>query len=190
MKTRAKIEAFISGAAIFDPLVLSRFAAQFCPSVDDLFTFFIEEREVGRLAVQSGVVLPMYEIPEEHYLFRLRGVGDRPLVEHSDKVFLHSGIPLRVESGLLIVADLYALMDWDPEFFLNFRDQRHRCLGNADYLDVSQGLYSMSIAGLDESNGECPRLVYELAIDPVDTLPVLHEFAHFDDWDFAIKRSL
>ncbi|GAB0062818.1 hypothetical protein IBA8401_38480 [Pseudomonas syringae] len=189
MKNQANIETFTAGAVIFDPAVLCRFAAAYCPEVGDLFAFFIEESEVGRLAVQAGVVLPMYEIPEAHYLFRLSEKSDDLPIELPGAVIQHNGIPLRIESGVLVVADLYALMDWDPAFFLNFKDQRALGLGNADYLEVSSGLYSMGFTGLVEANGDCTRLVYELSLDSVETLPVLHESACFGEWDFAIKHS-
>ncbi|GAB0074602.1 hypothetical protein IBA8403_52040 [Pseudomonas syringae] len=35
--------------------------------------------------------------------------------------FSYAGLPLKVESGILIASDLNALLDWDPEFFTNYK---------------------------------------------------------------------
>jgi hypothetical protein len=188
MKTEANIETFSPGVVIFDPLVLSRFTAEHCPDDSSLFEVFIEQSETGRLAVQSGAVVPLYPLPEEDYVFRLRDERKLPFEQGNEAVFRYADIPLRVISGLLIVADLHALTDWDPEFFLNYKARLSDRLGNNDYLDVSPGLYALSITGFSELHEGFPLNVYELGINAVESLPVLSEEANFDQWDFRIDR--
>lgn len=188
MKTEANIEIFSPGVVIFDPLMLSRFIAEYCPDDCNVFEVFVEHSETGRLAVQNGVVVPLYPIPEEHYLFRLLDERKLPGEQSSQSVFRYTDIPLRITSGLLIVADLHALTEWDPEFFLNYKSRLSERLGNNDYLDILPGLYALSITGLNELNDGYNRRVYELGITAVESLPVVRDEANVEQWDFTIER--
>lgn len=188
MKTEARIEAFSPGVVIFDPFVLDRFVAEQCPDQSNLFEVFIERSDIGQLAVQSGAVVPLYPLPEDDYLFRLRDERRLPVDPDSDAVFRHTGIPLSVVSGLLVVADLYALTDWDPGFFLNYKARLPDRVGNNDYLEISPGLYAVSISGSLVMNEGVPRNVYDVGITAVESLPVLLDAANFHEWDFRIER--
>lgn len=189
MKTEANIETFSPGVVIFDPVVLNRFVAEQCPDNSSLFEVFVEQSETGRLAVQSGAVVPLYPLPEEDYVFRLRDERELLSEERSDAVFRYTDIPLRIISGVLIVADLHALTDWDAEFFLNYKARLSERLANNDYLDILPGLYALSITGLSELNEGFSRSVYELGITAVESLPVVRDEANFDQWDFRINRA-
>ncbi|WP_257153536.1 hypothetical protein [Pseudomonas sp. ICMP 561] len=174
---------------IFDPVVLHRFIAEQCPDASNLFEVFVEKSETGRLAVQSGAVVPLYPLPEEDYVFRLRDELTFPFEQCSEAVFRYTDIPLNIISGLLIVADLNALTDWEPEFFLNYKARLSDRLANSDYLDISPGLYALSITGFSELNEGFPSSVYELGITTVESLPVVRDEANFDQWDFRINRA-
>ena len=189
MKTEANIETFSPGVVIFDPLVLNRFIAEQCLDDFNLFEVFVEQSESGRLAVQSGAVVPLYPLPEEHYVFRLRNERELPSERCAEAVFRHTDIPLSVISGVVIVADLHALTDWDPGFFLNYKARFSERLENNDYLDISPGLYALSVAGFSELNEGFPRRVYELGITAVESLPVMRDEANFHQWDFTIERD-
>ncbi|MDU8357683.1 hypothetical protein [Pseudomonas syringae group sp. J309-1] len=189
MKTEANIETFSPGVVIFDPVVLHRFVAEQCSDASNLFEVFVEKSETGRLAVQSGAVVPLYPLPEEDYVFRLRDELTFPFEQRSEAVFRYTDIPLNVTSGLLIIADLHALTDWDPEFFLNYKARLSDRLGNSDYLDILPGLYALSITGLSELNEGFSRSVYELGITTVESLPVVRDEENFDQWDFRINRA-
>ncbi|SHM65730.1 hypothetical protein SAMN05216593_102198 [Pseudomonas asturiensis] len=188
MKTEANIETFNCGVVIFDPVVLSRFIAEQCPDGSNLFEVFVEHSDTGRMAVQSGAVVPLYPLPEDDYVFRLRDEHVSPFERCSETVFRYTDIPLTVTSGLLMVADLHALTDWDPEFFLNYKARLPERLGNNDYLDILPGLYALSITGFSLLNEGLPRKVYELGITAVESLPVVHDEANFHQWDFRIDR--
>ena len=188
MKIEANIETFSPGVVIFDPVVLNRFVAEHCPDDSSLLEVFVEHSDTGRLAVQSGAVVPMYPLPEDDYVFRLRDERALPFEHRSETVFRHSGIPLSVISGLLVVADLHALTDWDPGFYLNYKARLPDRLGNNDYLDAPPGLYALSISGLLVLNEGVPGKVYDLGITAVESLPDLRDAANFHEWDFRIAR--
>lgn len=188
MKTEAHIEAFIPGVVIFDPVILSRFITEHCPDDSNIFEVFVEGSDTGNLAVQSGAVVPLYPIPEEDYVFRLCDECMHPFEQSDDMVFRYENIPLSTVSGLLLVADLHALTDWDFEFFLNYKARLSERLGNNDYLDIMPGLYALSLTGLRQLSAGDFQKVYQLGVTAVESLPVLPGDANFHQWDFRIER--
>lgn len=186
MKTTAKIELFESGIVVFDPVALNDFVISNAIQSHDLFEFFLNNEKVGRSAVESGVVVPIYQVPETEYSFFLKGAGNDSGFNGAIEVFCYSDIPLKVVSDLVVVADLNALMDWDEVFFMNYRAVCADGLGNNYYLDVVSGFYALSIKGFKGLNYPFVSLGYELEFKPVESLPSLPLAATTEDWDFSI----
>jgi hypothetical protein len=186
MKNIAKIEIFEPGIVIFDPVALNDFVVGNGIASSDLFDCFLSNEEVGLSAVEKGVVFPIYQIPEMEYSIFLKGAGQKSSYSNSVREFCYSGIPLKIVSGLVVVADLNALMDWDSEFFLNYRAASVDGLGNNDYLDVVSGLYDLSVSGVRGLSDPFVSLGYELEFKPVGQLPKLSNGASTDDWNFSI----
>jgi hypothetical protein len=186
MKSIAKIEIFEPGIVIFDPVALNDFVESNGIESSDLFDYFLNNEEIGLSAVQNGVIFPLYQIPEMEYSIFLKGEGLSSSFNGAEKVFCYSGIPLTVVSGLVVVADLNALMDWDSAFFIDYRNTSAESLGNNDYLDVLSGSYTLSISGFKGLSGPFVSLGYELEFKPVESLPLLSSDATTDDWDFCI----
>lgn len=187
MKNIAKIEIFEPGIVIFDPVALSDFVERNGIGSSNLFDYFLNNEEVGLSAVQNGVIFPLYQIPEMEYSIFLKGAGLGSSFNGAEKAFSYSGIPLIVVSGLVIVADLNALMDWDCAFFIDYRNTSAESLGNNDYLDVLSGSYALSISGFKGLSGPFVSIGYELEFKPVQSLPALSSDATTDDWDFFIN---
>lgn len=186
MKNIARVELFEPGIIIFDPVALDDFLTSRGIESHDLFDFFINDEEVGRHVVEEGVIFPFYQIPEMEYSFFLTGAGQALSFNGSVETFCYSGIPLKVVSDIIVVADLNALMDWDKEFFTNYRAKCAESLGNNDYLDVESGFYSLSIKGYKNLRSPFLDHGYELDLSPVEILPPLPVAATVDDWDFSI----
>lgn len=186
MKKVAKIEIFEPGIVIFDPVVLNDFVLSNGVDAGNLFDIFLSDETIGLSVVEKGVIFPVYQIPEMEYSVFLKGAGKESIFNEAVKRFCYSGIPLVVVSGLVVVADLNALMDWDSDFFLNYRESCVDSLGNNDYLDVSSGLYDLSISGFRGLGEPFVSLGYELEFKPVGQLPKLQNDASTDDWDFSI----
>ncbi|CAI8925612.1 MULTISPECIES: hypothetical protein [Pseudomonas] len=186
MKNIAKIEIFEPGMVVFDPVALNDFIINNGITSSNLLDCFLNSEKLGLRAVEEGVVFPLYQIPEMEYSIFLKGVGQKSSFSDSVNKFCYSGIPLKVVSGLVVVADLNALMDWDSEFFLGYRDACVDGLGNNDYLDVENGLYDLSISGFKGLNDPFVSLGYELEFTSVGQLPKLSNDASTDDWDFSI----
>jgi len=186
VKTTAKIELFESGIVVFDPVALNDFVISNAIQSHDLFDFFLNNEKVGRSAVESGVIVPIYQVPQTEYSFFLKGVGNDSSFKGAKEVLCCSDIPLKVVSDLVVVADLNALMDWDEVFFMNYRAVCADGLGNNDYLDVVSGFYALSIKGFKGLNYPFVSLGYELAFNPVGSLPSLSIAATSEDWGFSI----
>lgn len=188
MKSLAKIEVFEPGIVIFDPVALNDFVESNGIESSDLFDYFLNNEEVGLRAVENGVIFPLYQIPEMEYSIFLKGGGPDSSFNTAEKAFCYSGIPLTVVSGLIVVADLNALMDWDRDFFIDYRNTCDESLGNNDYLDVLSGSYALSICGFKGLSDPFFSLGYELEFNPVERLPVLSSHATTDDWNFALTE--
>ena len=186
MKNIASVELFEPGIIIFDPAVLDDFLTSKSIESHDLLNFFLKNEEVGRQVVEEGVVFPLYQIPEMEYSVFLASSGQAISFNGSIEAFCYSGIPLKVVSDIIIVADLNALMDWDKGFFTNYRANCAESLGNNDYLDLKSGLYSLSIKGYKNLRHPFFTHGYELDFSQVEVLPPLPVEATVDDWDFSI----
>jgi hypothetical protein len=186
VKKIAKIEIFEPGIVVFDPVVLNDFVLSNGIDSSNLFEFFLGDENVGLSVVEKGVIFPIYQIPEMEYSVFLKGAVQESSFDKAKKKFCYSGIPLIVVSGLVVVADLNSLMDWDGDFFLNYREMCVDSLGNNDYLEVASGLYDLSIGGVEGLSEPFASLGYELEFKPVTHLPKLPNDASTDDWDFSI----
>lgn len=179
------IELYSPGIVIFDPEVLTGFLAVHNIRESDIFEVFIREEILGRAAIDQGVIFPIYQIPQDKYSVFL--LSDSVKADALPKpIFSYSGIPLRIESEVLIVADLNALFDWDEDFFRNYKAGYKSKLENSGYIDVANGLYSISIegyVGLDTLGGS---LGYGIRMNPVSKLPRLNEDISIDQMNFVL----
>lgn len=119
MKTVANISLHEPGIVLFDPNQLTDYLKHFQLDTKDVFDFFINNDEVEKKAVTMGIVFPIYEIPEREYSIFINN-PTHTLTQGATKICHHSNLPLEITSGILIAADLNALIDWDEIFFTNY----------------------------------------------------------------------
>ncbi|MBV7566006.1 hypothetical protein [Pseudomonas sp. PDM27] len=188
MKSVAKIEIFQPGIVIFDPVALNDFVLSNGIDTGNLFELFLSDETIGLSVVEKGVIFPIYQIPEMEYSIFLKGTDQdqKSSFNKAVKKFCYSGIPLVVVSGLVVIADLNALMNWDSDYFLDYREACVDGLGNNDYLEVASGLYDLSISGVMGLGEPFVSLGYELEFKSVAQFPKLPNDAYTDDWDFSI----
>ncbi|ARU05056.1 hypothetical protein CCO03_10470 [Comamonas serinivorans] len=143
MKTRATVSmAYPHGLVMFDPLVLCRFLEQHDLTQGDVLEAFMRDEAVGDAAVQAGCIVPMYPLDEDDYLFC--NLDAEPLA--LDWQFSHGGLPLVVESGVLVVADLFVLVGWEHAAFTRYERQR-KLSWTVNDLDVVPGSHAVRIRG-------------------------------------------
>ncbi|MBK0056497.1 hypothetical protein [Stenotrophomonas sp. S39] len=180
MKHTAALRLFQPGMVLFDPQVLDAFLRQHLAPGEAPFSRFVDDPAVGDAATRAGAVFPMYPIKEDDYAVF---VEPSPIPEGATRCFSHPGAPLRVDSGVLIAADLHALMAWDADLFLNYRQRLQERLPNSDYLDVAPGCYDVVIHGYIDLPQPHPPQGYGLQLRPVAELSAMRVA---DDFDFAL----
>lgn len=186
MKRSASIDLYSPGIVVFDPAVLDRFLIDHAVTESDVFSRFLEDETLGREAVAQGTVCPIYQIPENAYSVFL--VDAENGIEAGPE-FSHAGLPLRIESGMLVVSDLNALMDWDRDFFTNYRRHYADKLASNDYLDVPNGLYSVTVNGYVGLQAPYAGLAYGLVLNKVPALPGLAAGASVDDRNYVLSGA-
>jgi hypothetical protein len=184
-KMVANIELHLPGIVIFDLAVLSEFFKQCNVTDSNVFEWFLNDEVLGRSAVEQGVLLPMYPIPEDEYPVFIHIPPDGP--QRSLSLCEIRGLPLRVVSGLTVISDLHALLDWDPAFFLDYKSNYAARLASNDYLDVPCGLFNVTVRGYDGLEAPFNPLGYGLEFKPVDILPVVDERVAVDDRHFTLQ---
>ncbi|AKF53813.1 hypothetical protein PsyrH_25580 [Pseudomonas syringae pv. syringae HS191] len=185
MKHHASIELYSPGIVIFDPEVLNEFLKKNKITEPNVFEFFLQHDTLGRLAIEEGILCPIYQIPENEYSIFLLGAPASEQHLYTVK-FSYEGFPLKVESGILIASDLNALLDWDPEFFTNYKKNYEQRLSNNDYIEVSSGLYDMTIRGCANLKPPYNNLGYGLDMRQVGKLPDLDTSTSVESHDFSL----
>jgi hypothetical protein len=186
MKRSARIDLYSPGIVVFDPAVLDRFLIDHAVSEPDVFSRFLEDEALGRDAVAHGAVCPIYQIPENEYSVFI--VDAENQIDIAPE-FSHAGFPLRIESGILVVSDLSALLDWDRDFFTDYRRNYADKLASNDYLDAPNGLYSVTINGYVGLQAPYAGLAYGLVLHKVPALPGLAPDASVDDRSYVLSGA-
>lgn len=186
LKSSATIELYSPGIVIFDPEIMSLFLKENGVVSSNVFDVFLEDEHLGRAAIEQGVVCPIYQIPEDEYSIFFVG-RDASSNDLGHCKFSYSGFPLRVKSGVLIVSDLNALFDWDPDFFCNYKDNYENKLLNNDYIEAEQGKYNMTVKGYFGLKPPYTSLGYGLDLKLVEELPDFDSSSSVDDRNFVIE---
>lgn len=184
-KTLANVELYSPGIVILDPAVFDEFLKQRNVTDSNIFERFLNDELLGRSAIEQGVLLPMYPIPEAEYSVFIHNLPDDP--ERSLAICEYGGLPLRVVSGLTVISDLTALFDWDLAFFLDYKSNFAARLPRNDYLDVPCGLFDVTVRGYDGLEAAFKPLGYGLEFKSVDILPVVDERIAVDDRHFTLQ---
>lgn len=138
------------GIVIFDPLVLISFLEKEKITDVNVFQYFIDNTPIGKKAIEEGIVYPIYSIPSYYYdIFISNANYETPNISNYVKIFEYKKFGLNVESGILIVADIYTIMNWkDPNFFLNYKELYDQKSDADDFFELKSGKYLVEINGL------------------------------------------
>lgn len=184
-KTIAKVELYSPGIVIFDPAVFYEFLRYNNVLDSNIFRLFLNDKVLGRSAIEQGVLLPMYPIPEDEYSVFMENSSAGS--ERSPAIFDYNGFPLRIVSGLTVISDLSALCDWDPGFFLNYKSNYATRVASNDYLDVTCGLFDVTVRGYTGLEAPFSPLGYGLEFKPTDNLPGVDDKIAVDDRNFTLQ---
>lgn len=184
-KKFANIELYTPGIVIFDPAVLNGFLRQNNVADSNIFERFLSDEALGWSAIEQGVLIPIYEIPEDEYSVFIDDLPAGSAGKHA--LFEYNGLPLKIASGLAVIADLNALFDWDPDFFMNYKANYPHRLASNDYLDVACGLFEVTVRGYTALEAPFHSLGYGLEFKATENLPRVDEEVAVDDRDFTLQ---
>ena len=176
------------GIVVFDPYLLAAFVQQQQLTETNLFQRFLDDPEIGDEAINRGLILPIYTIPAIDYHIILND-STTSVVESEWKRFTTPAFPLAISSGKVVVADIYSIMDWDAEFYLELSLDAPQSTQVAT--DCESGYYSVSINGFSERNyvGRGPKNVgYEFMLQKVNTLPIISKDTNIESFDFVLYK--
>ena len=184
---KTKISLNMQGMVVFDPLVLDNFVRSKDIKDTNLLDCFIQNPEIGNKAINEGVILPIYTIEIWDYKV-IVNLGEESTIAPEWKLFKTSlSFPFRVESENVIISDIYAIMSWKPDYYLNLPPKEKR-IGVDDNFTIPKGNYSVDILGFRDSlnpdidNRECG---YEFFFKKVLNLPLI-ENLNIDDINFKV----
>lgn len=186
-KRFANIETYTPGIVIFDPAVLNEFLRQNNVVGSNIFERFLSDVTLGWSAIEQGVLIPIYEIPEdEDSIF----IDDLPAGSAGRRaLYEYTGLPLKVASGLAVVSDLNTLFDLGPDFFMNYKTNYTHKLASNDYLDVACGLFEVTVRGYTALEDPFYSLGYGLQFKATESLPRVDEEIAVDDRDFTLQSK-
>jgi hypothetical protein len=174
-----------SGIVIFDPANLEAFCNQHDITSDDIFDFFMSHPEVGDLAIKTGVVIPVYTIPALNYRIMIRQ-DEASAVNKQDMKFSYGGFPLQVTSGKIVVADIYAIMEWDAAYYKSVSTDKIDFPTQAAAV-IAPGKYDIQINGF--SNTAKNEKGYEFVFRSVDTFPAIDTEKDIDAYNYDLTNS-
>ena len=118
-----RIELDFNGMVLFDPLRLVKFLKSENITAAGIFQYFIDHEEVGKRAIDQGVIIPIYPIDATDYLMEA-SLDASEFSADRNIVFTYDRYGIESLSGIVVFSDIYAIMEWDDEaFFLNYKDR-------------------------------------------------------------------
>ena len=179
MKTFANLTLYSPGIVLFDPHTLQAFLERLEDVPSDVFDLFIHDQSVGVQAIAAGVVVPIYQIPDDDYGVFYLGAS-HPVLDGATCHFTYTDARLHITSGVLIAADLSVLMAWDASFFCDYLANYQDRLKNSDYLEIPPGRYLCVISGYTGLAPPLSPMGYGLHMEPVKQFPASLPAAEFD----------
>lgn len=175
------------GIVFFDPYVVAAFLSKRKLATTDLFQLFLDDPTLGDEVITQGIILPIYPIPPIDYQVIINNTSTSS-IRPSWLRLTSPPLPLTVgQQGKLVAADMYALMEWDTNFYQAVTDPG--CLAPQAATALHPGQYKALINGFveQEYEGRGPKNIgYELLLERVETLPLLPPAFESDSIDFAL----
>ena len=166
------------GIALFDPEVFCNYLESINLIDGNIFELFIKNKKVGDRAIADGVIIPIYPVDEDDYIFVNLNIENIDCKWE----FEYDGFPLRIESGILVATDIFSLMSWEHEFFRSYKENYKKRSRVNDMIDLVPGMYSVGISGgISDS-----KKIYGLQFGIVEELPRLGQAIDSDSFDFNI----
>lgn len=187
MFCKTKISLNLTGLVLFDPVVLNDFVLAHKIEDSNLLDFFNQNPEIGNEAINKGIMLPVYTIEAWDYHIIIN-TDQRSIIKPEWELFKTDiAFPLNIRSGNCIVSDIYAILEWNPDYYLNFPSKDER-VGVDDNFDISAGNYAVKILGFRDKNNpdiENRECGYEFIFTEVNKMPIIKDI-NIDSFNFKV----
>lgn len=191
MLQRQKITLETPGMVLFDPATLTAFIDQQQIKATDLLQYFNDYPEVGDAAIRQGYLLPIYTIPMWDYQLVFNDTDTISTPVHLIDAVLDVVLPLKITSGTLIVTDLFGIMEFDLDYYLNFPPPEER-LGLDAEVRLEAGNHAVRVVKFidrQDSDPEHRACGYEFLLQKVASLPAMAGI-DIDDIPYAIDALM
>lgn len=156
-----KIMTQTPGLVVFDPQVLKEFVSANNVRVPNILENLIDDPGLGNQAISGGNLITIYSIPSWDYRVIVTEANESTLPV-GWALFEAPPFVLLVNSGKIIVSDIWAIMNWDEETYLKFGeypvDERYAAANEfkvSALVEVPNGRYRVRIIGFcDKTNGD------------------------------------
>lgn len=178
-----KIELDFNGMVLFDPQRLVAFRQQEHIITPKLFQYFIDHEEIGKKAIDQGVIIPIYPIEADDYTI-IATLFEPEFTNLENALFSVDRYGIESTSGIVVFSDIYAIMEWDDEdFFLNYRNRYGLKSNHNDFFETGTGKFRVTIRGFKNAPGDRG---YRFLFRKSDSLPQLDPQSAVDDFDFNL----
>jgi hypothetical protein len=160
------------GLVLFDPVQLHQFLTSNQVGGPNVLSSFQHDPPLGQAALSTGCLLPVYSIPAWDYLVRVT-LGTRPTVPAEWLLWQVPGFVLHVGSGRVLVADIWALLNWEADTYLHLgREQPSADVAATEFsttaaVVVPNGQYQVTLVGfcdLDDPQLDTRACGYEVLL--------------------------
>ena len=182
------------GLVVFDPIVMKEFIAANNVSTPNILENFINDPGLGNQAVRSGCLISIYSIAQGDYRVILNESG-QSTIPTEWALFKTPAFVLEVRSNRVIVSDIWAMLNWDEETYVQFGqypvDERYASaeFSSSDAAELPNGLYEVKIIGFRNAKNqdlEKQEYGYELLLTRTDK-PIFGVIGSIDNIQFDVR---
>jgi hypothetical protein len=171
---KLKLESF-GGFVLLDPYNFDDFCKENNIGEKNIMDVFIKNENIGDNAVKNGKILAIYTIKPVDYTII---ISDKIIIKEKIK-FVHKNFPLEITNGKLVVSDIYAIINWEPDFYKNLKNDFP-----AQYIfDYDNGNYSVDIIGYYQNEN---NYGYNIVLNKKEKMPELDMDKDVNTYDFNI----
>ena len=170
-----KIMLESAGFILFDPFNLDQFCIDNNIVENNIMKTFIENETIGDMAIKKGKILPIYTIKEDDYKI----IVSNDIKIKENQKFVYKNFPLEIINRKLVVADIFAIQNWEPDFYKNLKNN----FPTQFIIDICNGNYSVDIIGFYKDNN---NYGYNFVLNEVGKLPEIDISKDVDAYNFNI----
>lgn len=191
-----KIMVQTPGLVLFDPAVLAEFISRHQVPLPNVLESFSHDPKLGNEAMSTGSLLPVYSIQAWDYHIRVTE-ANQPSVPADWVLFSYPAFVLQVVNGRALVSDIWAILNWDTDLYLNYGsqpiDERYATSNEfkvTESVAVPNGFYQVTLVGFCDNQNpdiEARSCGYEFLLTRDDS-PVFGIIGSINELDLDVVK--